>query len=660
MSIYLRKRNLVCGSTTLAMLLLAGCGESTNIQPNSAGVVSDCRTVSANCVAGRLIDDAAFNVDYECSTSTAVVRSVTAADGTFYCPNGSDATFALINPDNRDLRIPLGSVKVTAPAPLNGENPDVPVYFYVTPRMLAGDSMGEAPSAHAINLVRLLQTLSNDTIDASLDQNLPTRRILISDADKRKITAENAVTLAMFSASVAPNPALPEANTFDAKIKPYLDSLDDAAKHQLISGTKASNALSKAIYSTTAGMYIVPGSVLTFGVFNPSADDTASNAGSMVGNNLSSGETFIGSVFALADRRGRVISHGVYSYGTPAAGSQWAIWSNPKAMDLSGTGATDSVHPLWPFDGDLTRFTFGLQGAGDVGKVVYLTQGIMRREAVAGSEFVYGNLFDETGNADLYGRFGLGTSSNASTYFSGGAYTLVHSVPVATWMDPAIWGSVSFPLPVTVSIYNGDYANPACSATWGCKMADLRMVILADGNIISDRFGQCGKNVDPVTLSVNGDDSKREIPLGTVANALGSVIGEGGSAMQTMTLLGMIPNHASLTDVTNPLLTPQPGYAAYLPYLQFGSNLGEQSLLRLDGGANQFQMYGYCFPTQVTRGQCSTSGSFAPRMASWVNNYTFMRAIKANKASDPAFDTLKVNSGGLLSAARTPAASCPP
>lgn len=659
MSIYLRKRNLFCASTTLAILLLAGCGESTNIAPNSAGVVSDCRSLlGASCVAGRLIDDAAFNVDYECSSTSGVVRSVTAADGSFYCPNGSDATFALVNPDNPDLKIPLGTVKITAPAPLNGDDPVVPVYFYVTPRMLAGDSVGEAPSAHAINIVRLLQTLSTDTIDANLDQNLPTRRVIIDDADKRKITAENTVTLAMFSASIATNPALPDTNTFDAKIKPFLESLADPAKHQLITGTKAANALNKGIYSTTAGMYIVPGSVLTFGVFNPTSDDTAANAGSMTGNDLS--QSFIGSVFALADRRGRVISHGVYSYGTPASGNQWAIWSDPKPMELTGTGSTDNVHAYWPIDGDLTSFTFGLKGAGDAGKVLYMTQGVMRREAVAGSEFVYGNLFDETGNPDLYGRFGLGTASNAGAYFSGGAYTLVHSVPVATWMDPAIWGTVTFPLPVTVSFYNGDYANPACSPTWGCKMADLRMVILSDGNIISDRFGQCGQDVDPVTLAVGGDDTKREIPLGTVANALGSVIGESGSAIQTLTLLGMIPNDASLTDPTNPLLTPQPGFSAYMPYLQFGSNLGEQSLLRIDGGSNQYQMYGYCFPTQVTRGQCATSGNFAPRMASWVNNYTFMRAIKANKGGDPAFDSLKVNSGGLMSAARTPAASCPP
>ena len=661
MSDYLRNRTFGSAVALLATTLLSGCGESTNIKPENAGTVSACSSLlGAACVTGRLIDDAAFNVNYECASSSGTVRSVTAADGGFSCPNGSDVTFALVNPDNPDFRITLGTVKVTAPARVYGESSTIPIYFYVTPRTLAGEVVGAPLSARSINITRLLQTLSTDTLDAGLTEHLPTRRVVISDDDKRKINATNMLDALDFAASISGDPSNPSPASFDEAAEPFLTSLTDPSKHQLISGTAATDALYKGIYSTVAGVYLVPGgSVLSLGSFNPNNAETDADTGSMVGYDLSSGDTFIGSLYALVDRRGRLIGHGVYSLGTSSDPEEnWAVWSDPQPMDLTSSGVTRGGFMAWPIDGDLTDMVASLRGTADSGKLLRITKGVMRREAVAGSEFVYSNLFQETGNSSLYGRWALGTASNASAYITDGAYTFERTVSVATWMNPALWQDsvVTFPLPVTVSIYNSDYNNPACNAATGCKIADLRMVILKDGNIISDRYQTCGANVDPETLVVNGDNSKVELPLGTVANILDTLRDNNDIPLQTMTLLAMLPNDVRLNDS----MTVETGFEEYIPYLQFGSNLGENSLLRVDGGSNQFQMYGFCSTSLANNNLCTGAGSFQPGLGTWANNYTFMRAIKANDVAPDAASTelLEDNSGGLLRAARTPAGSC--
>lgn len=682
MSDYLRNRTLGGAVALLATALLSGCGESTNIEPENAGTVSACSSLlGASCVTGRLIDDAAFNVDYECASSAGTVRSVTASDGGFSCPNGSEVTFSLVNPDTPEFRIVLGSLKVTAPARIYGENSPIPIYFYVTPRTLAGDAVGAPLSSRAINITRLLQTLSTDPLDAALTEHLPTRRVVISDEDKRKINDLNKLEAIAFNSSVSPNPAAPAAGSFDEQVAPFLTSLTDTSKHQLISGDAANDALYKGIYSTVAGFYLVPGgSVLSLGSFNPNNAETDADTGSMVGYDLSSGDTFIGALYALVDRRGRLIGNGVYSFGSSSdPEDNWAVWSDPQPMDLTSSGTTRNGFMSWPVDGSLTAMVASLQGAADIGKLVRITRGVMRREAVAGSEFVYSNLFQETGNSTLYGRWALGSASNASAFITDGAYTFERTVSVATWMNPALWQDTpgAFPLPITVSIYNSDYNNAACNPTignkTGCKIADLRMVILKDGNIISDRFKTCGDNVDPETLVVNGDSSKVEIPLGTVANILDTLRDNAASPLKTMTLLAMLPKDVRLNDT----MVVETGFEEYIPYLQFGSNLGENSLLRVDAGSNQFQMYGFCGASQVKNNLCDCatareapttaypegrcpSTSFEPGLATWANNLTFMRAIKANDTAPDAASTelLEDNSGGLLRAIRTPDASC--
>lgn len=666
MSTHLRISTVLGGTSLIVAMLLAGCGESTNIQPKSVGTVTACSSLlGVTCVTGRFIDDAAFNVDYECASPSGIVRSVTAEDGSFSCPNGSDATFFLANPDDADQQITLGSVKVLAPARIYGDAPPFPIYFYVTPRSLAGDAVGNSVSTRALNITRLLQTLSTDTTSA----NLPSRRIVISDDIKRRITALTQVDEEVFSLAIASDPAAPVDGTFDYAIAPFLSALGPLAPDVLISGGEASAALYKGLYSTTAGFYLVPGSLLSFdNSFDPTGFVTSADVGAMVGYNLGSGDTFIGSIYALVDRRGRVIANGLYSYGTPPAGQSWALWSDPQPMDLTSSGLTRGGLVAFPVDGDLTKMQFALRGPDDASSVLRLSRGVMRREAVAGSAKVYENLFQETGTDELYGRWSLGTAGSATSQISNGAYTLERTISVATWMNPDLWRDSEvggFPIPVTVSIYNSDYGNAACStasSSPGCKMAELRMLILEDGNIISDRYQTCGAGVNPETLVVNNDPSRREVPLGTVSSITDSTTDRTGAVMKTMSLLAIIPNDPSLNDPLNPLLDVEPGFASYLPYLQLGANFGDISLLRVDGAVNRYEMYGRCTSFLAVLGLCTVAtdadiDSLQPGIAPWVNNYTFAQAIKANKSGSPSFNTLKANSAGLLRSTRS---TCPP
>ncbi|MCC2637314.1 MAG: hypothetical protein K0Q68_1033 [Moraxellaceae bacterium] len=635
----------------LAATLLGGCGESTNIEAENGGMVSSCSSLlNVTCVTGRLIDDAVYNVDYECASTNGSVRSVTGIDGSFSCPSGSEVTFSLINPENDEFRIKLGSVAVRLPAQIYGENSPTPVYFYVTPRHLAGDLEGPTLAMRSINITRLLQTLSTDTIDADQSGFLPTRTIRISDDDKRKIDADTTVEYLAFSSADADTPALPSAGTFDFAAQDFLTAV---GKFPLISRAQAEIALTKGVYSTMAGIYSMPGgSVLSVGALNPGSAVTTADTGAMVGYDISAGKTFLGALYALVDRRGRMIATGVYSYGV-ATGDSWSIWSAPKPMQLASTGTERNNLPYWPLDGDLTQLELNLLGSGDGTKKVEFTQGLMRRESIAGSAKVYGNLFKEAGTASQYGRWSLVDTISPTPYLTGGAYTLQHTQAVAPLMNPDIWKDdvITFPLPITVTIYNRDYSNGACDGTPGCKMAELKMVILKDGNIISDRYGSCGVGVNPDTLLVDDNAAKPEIPLGVVANALDSLRDGTNSSIKTLNLLAMLPDDVRMNET----LSVEPGFEEYLPYLQFGSNLGDYSVLRVDG-TDPFNMYGLCTSALAIGGFCSTVSSFHPGVATWLNGYTFMRTLNLieQEPTPPEVEELILNMGGLMTSERTP------
>ena len=122
------QKSLIGALLVLATLFINGCGESTNIQGNNNGVVTSCSSLlGVSCVTGRLIDDAAYNINYECDSSAGgKVKSVTASDGSFSCPNGSKVTFSL---DNAGLPAALTHIAALEPVGLTINPPSLEDLF---------------------------------------------------------------------------------------------------------------------------------------------------------------------------------------------------------------------------------------------------------------------------------------------------------------------------------------------------------------------------------------------------------------------------------------------------------------------------------------------------------------------------------------------------
>jgi hypothetical protein len=259
---------------TGACLALTSCGGwSNNLSDPSTADATSCSSLGVTCVTGRLVDDVAYNVNYECGLSSGTkVQSVTGTDGSFSCPAGSLVTFSIINPDHKtdtDKKIVLGQADVISPANLynassSSSSSSTPtVYTYLTPRNLASDTSGATSfSTTTINIARLLQTLGRDP-NASTE-GTPAHRVVLDDNDKRQLTnlAAN-ITLADFGLPAASDPTNPAPGTFDSKVASYLLSLPDPQKHVSISQDAAVAVLQHGIYSFAAGMYTVPGSAVT-------------------------------------------------------------------------------------------------------------------------------------------------------------------------------------------------------------------------------------------------------------------------------------------------------------------------------------------------------------------------------------------------------------
>lgn len=603
-----------------AAFLLASCGESDNLTNENVGTVSSCSSIpGATCVRGRFIDDAAVNVNYECGLEgSGKVRSVTGSDGGFTCPNGSEVTFSLVNPENTSIRLVLGTTKVAKPANLFAESPssssDTPlVYFYVTPRTLLGQSSDTVLGFSAVNMVRLLHTLSTDAVDPEL----PSHRVIISDDAKRKLTAEIVEEIRFTLPQETVDPTAPGDNTFDKAVRNYLQSFDPDL--QLLAYDTAAEYLRRGVYSTKAGLY-------------ESYDVTAT-----AGNNASGGMrgvgggNFVGALWNLVDRRGRMVGSGVYSYELP---SDTLVFSAPKAMSLESAAVT------WPMSGNLAGLTYKLVDSAGVatGREATITNGVMTREAVAGTIPRYESLFGETPSSSDLGKWTL--KNGGTSEISNGTITMVRSVSVSPTLDPALWteSNIDFPLAVKVSLWDSDYSG--CTSL-GCLLGTFRMVVLKDGNIVSDMNQKCGVNIDPVTLTYPSGGA--EIPLGVVANILDNLRDENGASMQLMTLLAMIPNHPHFRSIS-----------PHLPYVQFGSGFGEVSLLRI-GGANNLRSYGICTSQRKSTGQCQTVDAFAPDIAVWGNRLTAMKAF-----SDAGTPEDIENAGGYISSAPTPSGECLP
>lgn len=618
--------------------LIISCGESTNLADPSTAVSTQCTDENGLCVAGRFIDDAVYNLDYECGK----VKGKTGLDGSFSCPLGSQVTFLIKNPkdvSSAPKQIVLGEIAVQKPAFLGAT---IKTFFYVTPQKLFTDRVQK------LNMVRLLQALSDNPDSA----DSPAYIIFLSDMNKEKL-ASLAASLKpedfKLPISTSADPAPPSAGSFDELVKPLLDAFTPAKT--LISESKASEYLQRGINSSYAGVYTSPAGILASVVLNR-------DTGGMTGSNTADNKNFIATLWSVVDRKGRVMGGGVYSYEA-AATLNHLLTTNPKPMELQALGTPGVAQtPAWPNSANLSGLAFSLrdENKAAIDAELMITQGVIDREAIAGTDTpgpngarsIYRNLFDEM-DAPLgrLGRWKLKESAGQTIAPDDTVYSLVRSAPAAPALDPDLWRVIapSLPLNLALTFYNSDVA-PPCDTTNGCTMDVIKVSILADGNIVSDLNGDCNAGIDKDTLVDAA--SQQELPLGLVQNIFQSRPNDLPKNATFMTLALIVPNRTPYD--TN----------AYLPYAQFLTNFGVGVMLRVDDGsiADQYQLHSSSTNADGTTYTAQTAG--------WTNYFAFLRAIYAadpdrNPNTEDALPEaagLEKNSGGYVHSALVTGPGC--
>lgn len=612
--------------------LIISCGESTNLADPSKAVSTQCTDENGLCVAGRFIDDAVYNLDYECGK----VKGKTGLDGSFSCPLGSQVTFLIKNPkdvSSAPKQIVLGEIAVQRPAFLGAT---IKTFFYVTPQKLFTDRVQK------LNMVRLLQALSDNPDSA----DSPAYIIFLSDMNKEKL-ASLAASLKpedfKLPISTSADPALPSAGSFDELVKPLLDAFTPAKT--LISESKASEYLQRGINSSYAGVYTSPAGILASVVLNR-------DTGGMTGSNTTDNKNFIATLWSVVDRKGRVMGGGVYSY--ESATPNQLLSTNPKPMELQALGTPGVAQtPAWPNSANLSGLAFSLRNENKaaIDAELMITQGVIDREAIAGTDIpgpsgarsIYRNLFDEmTAPLGRLGRWKLKEGLTQTIAPDDTVYSLVRSAPAAPALDPDLWRVIapSLPLNLALTFYNSD-VTPPCDTTNGCPIGDpVRVTILTDGNIVSDIDSDCNATIDKDTLvdDVSLPGEQQELPLGLVQNIFQSRANDLPANATFMTLALIVPNRTPYD--TN----------AYLPYAQFLTNFGVGVMLRVDDGAGQYQLHSSSTNADGTTYTAQTAG--------WTNYFAFLRAIYATNNALPEADGLEKNSGGYVHSALVTGLGC--
>lgn len=632
-------------------LLLTACGPSDNLQgPSQAGAVTQCSQLAATtCVNGRFMADAVANLDYECGDSSARIRGKTAVDGSFSCPANKPVTFSLVNPDPTVAAaekhvITLGTTTVKVPAELgqSAGNIFVNTYFYVTPLTLAGGN-----TTTAQNITRLLQGIRIADTHVVSDA---ARRVVIDDLDKNLLKAP------LLSRDVNASDA-----GFVADITPWLNALDGGAGKTLASVADADAILKKSRYSTVSGIYFVPGYLANPGTELGCAN-SVSTAGLYLGGmcGLNASDYFLGATWGMVDRRGRIVGFGVYSEGPilpPAGGitqEQWdackflvQVGDTSAAVGSNARGCLDapkkqpdrlplavqdpSASQFWPLwnDNAAWNFSYTLLDASNAATARSMNlEGSVDRDAIAGSDYLYRNYYNgETGG--VLGKWAMtGSYLNTQTRFS-----MQRARTIAPTLDPSFWCAAtdvdcadagSFPMNVKLKFYSSyDAGGTACTTAPGCPVGELRVTLLRDGSVISNRFGaSCAAdyadtdagtntyNLDPLTLASNlGQD----YPLGVVAQAYAIEDRSYASLMLVVPYKPAVAEFAGLLGVQMGTTT-----ASY-------TTLPVRMRIDNDAGANRLKLYTEYTVAGNTMLAASTD---IDASAGWSDEYRFLKGDK--------------------------------
>lgn len=592
--------------------MISSCGESTNIKASTPTTAATCDDLGIDCSHGRFVDDSVSNLNFNCGSFT----GVTGFDGSYSCPLNSQVRFYIRNPDN-GVEINIGSTTARNLAASNVKD-----FLYITPVTLYADPVAQN------NLVRFLQSLSRHEVPAGSPDHI----IILDDADKKKITF-----------AINPSDFSKPPSDFEAFVKPYFDSLNPAVT--MISSAKADEYLRNAINSTVAGVYTVPGALTSSSV-----------TGGLSGSN--SINKLIGSVWNIVDRKGRMMGGGVYSY--ESSSSSQLIYTNVKPMEFASLGLpTAQGFYTWPTNGSMVGMLFNMNPT--VGSVPTTTQkltftsGIMDRGVIAASNEIYKIYFGDAA-APTLGRWKMTDSLVPANDISEDndvtipGYTLIRAVPAAPTLNPDYWRPIAragkFPLNLSIKFYDNDNSAACTDAAGniGCQIgtSPIRITILSDGNIVSDRNGDCNKDLDPKTLNNTGSTAaaSQEVPLGLVRD----ILSRPNAANEVyMTLIFLIP--------------PTADFPADLRYAQAITNLSRAPndstdkppvvQLRVDGDESSNTSYLHFFDV-----------SYNDDAGGWLNLWRLYQSVDPSASpADKAANGKK--SQGRMVSRPVAAADCP-
>ncbi|MDQ8036255.1 MAG: hypothetical protein REI12_02460 [Pedobacter sp.] len=509
----------------LAALLVSACGESTNLKdPKEIVSTTDCDELAdadsdVTCVPGYFIDDVVENLNYSCDK----VNSVTNVAGGFSCPAGSKVEFSILNPDDTSStakKIVLGSITVKRLAKASAD-----AALYITPMDFGSQS--------AKNIVRLLQTLRDTN---SVPDALPSRTIKLLDADKKKLTfLASSISAANFSIS--------DDDDFEALFAPYLVAI---SKSPMIGVGRADFFLKKSIHSVAAGAYSVPGYTLTLG-YRPTSGSSDGDVGGIRG--ISDTTFFLGATWNVVDRKGRITGFGVYTSGPKATDDKCKLLLpvdctsvlernilRQKNGSLNWT-PWDTTSGKWQLSYDVLDSS----SPGTVPGVFSFTQGEVDRGAVAGTPNVYAAIYGQTVTSDsnLLGRWKLiGTPDFSSPTDT--SFTITRTRTVAPTLDPSFWDTtkITFPLKIRLNFLKADKAS---------TIGSLRVLVLEDGNVVSNLQNKCGNGLNTETLQYS--NGSKEFPLGTVAQIFSANNDSGGRRYIAPIIL--IPGDDQFADMQN-------------------------------------------------------------------------------------------------------------
>jgi hypothetical protein len=521
-------KTLTVFSVLFACAFLASCGEGNNLKdPQEIVSTSECKDLESDgvtCIPGYFVDDVVQGLNYTCGK----VIAVTDVAGSFSCPQDSKVEFSILNPDDSSStakKIVIGELTVKS-LPASSLSRDAALYF--TP--------ADFGAGYQTNIVRLLQTLRKQD---GVPDDSPSRRIVIEDDVKRLLVHLND--------SIRPNDFTLSSADFEALVQPLVSKLPPANTRSLITVTAANAFLKKAVHSTVAGSYWVPGATTSIG-YKTSDAAGGDYFGSIRGINNS--DYLLATSWSLVDRKGRITGFGIYSTGS-------ATTVPDKCKLLVPTTSADcvSVQPSrnlmrlkpedvswsnWNSDGSW-RLAYTLadsSGTPTLSRVFSFTQGKMDRGAIVGTSFLYKSIFgvNVVENSSLLGRWSL-TSSSFNNPNDTSA-TVSRLRPVAPTLDPRDWKPADFPIAFRLDFYESDRTT---------LVGSLPLAILADGNIISNFDGRCGVGINMDTLQYPGPGGIAEYPLGTVAQTLQA--SNGGVARTYLALMMIVPDNTALGAV---------------------------------------------------------------------------------------------------------------